>query len=221
MTKCNFSLNDYRVYLSIVTLIDKQNTQPQEEPTREYTLSAKEFSEQFNVDLKNSYRVLKNFIYKLQISAIYIKQSSSSKKTSINIFEKSTYNENKGSITLLLTGSIMEYLKQLTNYFTLYNLKEIIDLTSIYAVRLYELIQKLDTRTGMLIHTIEQWRELLGVLPEQYSTYKNLKQKVFMQALNEINTKTAYTVIMTEEKEGRKVVEVGFQFTTKKHFYKI
>lgn len=117
-----------------------------------------------------------------------------------------------GTIDIMFTGSIMEYLKQRTKNFTLYNLKEVADLTSIYAVRLYELMQQFNTTTGMLIHTIEQWREMLGVQPTQYKLYGHLKDKVFNQALGEINSKTGYKLVMTEEKEGKKVVRVRFDF---------
>lgn len=215
-----FNLNDYRVYLNAITLIggvDQQGKYLQpEELKREYILSAKEFSEQFNVDLKSSYRVLKSAVDKLMKSSIRLEQPDLFKITVINVCEKAEYNLKDGSITVLFTGSIMEYLKQRQNNFTLYNLKEVADLTSIYSVRLYELMQQWNTTTGMLIHTIEQWREILGILPDQYSTYNNLKQKVFMQALNEINAKTTYELVMTEEKTGRKVVRVRFDFNKDK-----
>jgi plasmid replication initiation protein len=137
----------------------------------------------------------------------------------INVCEKAEYNEKEGTIDILFTGSIMDHLKQRLKKdgtsaipFTLYNLKEIADLTSIYAVRLYEYMQQWNTTSGMLIATIEKWREMLGVQPEQYKLYANLKDKVFTQALEEINLKTGYNLVMTEIKEGRKVVRVQFDF---------
>lgn len=134
----------------------------------------------------------------------------------INVCERAVYNEKEGTIDIMFTGSIMEYLKQRTKNFTLYNLKEVADLTSIYAVRLYELMQQFNTTTGMLIHTVEQWREMLGVQPTQYKLYHQIKQKVFSQALEEINEKTGYQLTMTEIKEGRKVVRIRFDFTPDK-----
>ena len=56
------------------------------------------------------------------------------------------------------------------------------------------------------------WREILGISPTQYKSYADLKRKAFIQALNEINLKTSYKLIMTEEKEGRKVIRVRFDF---------
>jgi plasmid replication initiation protein len=122
------------------------------------------------------------------------------------------YNEKEVTIDILFTGSIMEYLQQRTKNFTLYNLKEVADLTSIYAVRLYELVQQFNTTTGMIIHTLEQWRDIFGLSAEQYKQYGHIKDKVFNQAMDEINLKTGYNLVMSEEKEGRKVVRVRFDF---------
>jgi plasmid replication initiation protein len=189
--------------------------QPDELP-REYRLSAIEFSNQFNIDIKNSYRILKQATDKLMNTNIKIEKPELFQTWRINVCERAVYNEKEGTIDIMFTGSIMEYLKQRTKNFTLYNLKEVADLTSIYAVRIYELIQQFNTTTGMLIHTIEQWREMLGVQPTQYKLYGHLKDKVFNHAQEEINRKTGYQLTMTEIKEGRKVVRIRFDFTPDK-----
>jgi plasmid replication initiation protein len=218
----NFNLNDYRVYLNAIALIGGVTAQGKYIQTtdlpREYRLSALEFSKQFNVAPNNAYKILKQATDKLMKTDIRIEGER--KITRINVCEKAEYNEKEGTIDILFTGSIMEHLKQKFKKdgtsaipFTLYNLKEIADLTSIYAVRLYEYMQQWNTTSGMLIATIEKWREMLGVQPEQYKLYGHLKDKVFTQALEEINLKTGYKLVMTEIKEGRKVVRVQFDFT--------
>lgn len=212
----NFNLNDYRVYLNAIALIggvtaQGKYVQPDELP-REYRLSALEFSNQFNIDVKNSYRILKQATNKLMNTNIKIEKPELFQTWQINVCERAVYNEKEGTIDIMFTGSIMEYLRQRTKNFTLYNLKEVADLTSIYAVRLYELMQQFNTTTGMLIYTVEQWREMFGVQPMQYPRYPNLKAKVFSQALEEINAKTGYLLTMSEIKDGRKVVRVRFDF---------
>ena len=207
----NFNLNDYRVYLNAIALIggvteQGKYIQPKELP-REYRLSALDFSNQFNIDIKNSYRILKQATNKLMNTNIKIEKPELFQTWQINVCERAVYNEKEGTIDIMFTGSIMEYLKQRTTNFTLYNLKEVADLTSIYAVRLYELMQQFNTTSGMLIHNVEQWREILGVQPTQYPRYPNLKAKVFNQAVEEINTKTGYLItgeMTTRHKKPRK-----------------
>lgn len=213
----DFNLNDYRVYLNAVALIGGVTEQGKyiqpRELKREYRLSALEFAEQFNIAPNHAYTILKQATKKLMQTNIRIEKPDMFTTTYINVCEMVEYNHKEGSITIEFTQRIMDYLKQRTNNFTLYNLKEVADLTSIYAVRLYELMQQFSSTTGMLIHTIEKWREMLGVQPTQYKTYDSLKRKVFTQALEEINLKTGYKLTMSEEKEGRKVVRVRFDFT--------
>lgn len=212
----NFNLNDYRVYLNAIALVggvDQQGKYLQEAGmSRFYKLTAKEFSEQFNIDRDNAYKILKLAAEKLMGTNIKIERPDMFTTTYINVCEQVEYNHREGTIDILFTNSIMEYLKQRTKNFTLYNLKEVADLTSLYAVRLYELIQQYNTTTGLIIHTIEQWRDFFGLAKGQYQLYGHLKSRVFNQALEEINSKTGYKLVMTEEKEGRKVVRVRFDF---------
>lgn len=212
----NYNLNDYRVYLNAIALIGGIDAQgkylQQSELTQEYTLRAVEFANQFNIATNHAYEILKNAADKLMKTDIKIEMPDLLETWRINVCERVKYNPNQGTITILFTKSIMEYLRQRTKNFTLYNLKEVADLTSFYAVRLYEMIQQYNTSTGMLVHTLAQWREILGIAPEQYKMYHQIKQKVFTQALEEINNKTGYHITMTEIKEGRKVARVKFDF---------
>lgn len=216
----DFNLNDYRVYLNAIALIGGVTEQGKyaqpNELRREYKLSALEFAEQFNIAPNHAYNILKQATKKLMHTNIKIEKPDMFTTTYINVCEMVEYNHKEGSITIEFTHRIMEYLKQRTNNFTLYNLKEVADLTSIYAVRLYELMQQFNTTTGMLVNTIEQWREMFGIQATQYKLYADLKRKVFTQALEEINAKTGYELTMTEIKEGRKVVRVCFDFTPDK-----
>lgn len=216
----DFNLNDYRVYLNAIALVGGVTQQGKyvqsDELSREYTLSALDFARQFNIASNNAYKILKQAVKKLMKTDITIEKPELFQTWQINVCERAVYNENDGSISILFTGSIMEYLKQRTKNFTLYNLNEITELTSLYAVRLYELVQQFNTTTGFLIHTMDQWRNVFGISQEQYKMYHQIKQKVFLQAMNEINVKTGYQLTMTEEKEGRKVVRVRFDFTPDK-----
>lgn len=220
----NFNLNDYRVYLNAIALIGGVTTQGKYIQTtdlpREYRLSALDFSKQFNMAPNNAYKILKQAVKKLMKTDITVEKPELKQTWQINVCEVAKYNEKEGTIDIMFTGSIMDYLRQKLNKdgtskvpFTLYNLKEIADLTSIYAVRLYEYMQQWNTTSGTLVATIEQWRNMLGVQQEQYPRYPNLKAKVFTQALEEINLKTGYNLVMNEIKDGRKVVRVQFDFT--------
>jgi plasmid replication initiation protein len=213
----NFNLNDYRVYLNAIALVGGVDAkgkylQP-DELKREHTLSAIDFAKQFNIPQNHAYEILKKAVDKLIKTDIKVEKPDLFTTTRINVCELAEYHHRDGSIRILFTGSILEHLKQQigkNSQFTLYNLNEIIGLSSLYAVRLYELIQQF--KGGFIIYTIEQWREVFGISIEQYKLYGHFKDKVLKQALNEINNKTGYSVTMLEEKKGRKVARVRFDY---------
>jgi plasmid replication initiation protein len=70
------------------------------------------------------------------------------------------YNESEGYISIEFSDRIMPYISQVqetTRGFVLYNLKEITNFGSIYATRLYELLQEYK-QTGWVQRSIEQLR---------------------------------------------------------------
>jgi plasmid replication initiation protein len=215
----NFNLNDYRVYLNAISLIggvdmNGKYLQP-EELKREHILHAVDFAKQFNLQPNHAYEILKNAVSKLMKTDIKVEKPDLFTTTVINVCSKVDYNHKEGSITVKFTDDILDHLKQQIgkkSQFTLYNLNEIVDLTSIYAVRLYELMQQF--KNGFVIYNLKQWREVFGISSSQYKLYGHLKNKVFNQALLEINSKTGYKVTMTEEKDGRKVLRVRFDYAS-------
>ena len=113
----NYNLNDYRVYLNAIALIGGVTPQGKyiqdSALSREYRLTAKEFSEQFNIDIKNSYRILKQATEKLMNTSIKIEKPELFQTWRINVCEVVKYNERAGTIDIMFTGSIMEYLLSL------------------------------------------------------------------------------------------------------------
>jgi plasmid replication initiation protein len=210
----NFNLNDYQVFLHLVSKIGGVDEfgkylQPHE-LQREHILTAKEFSKVFNADIHHSYRVLKKAIDKLMKTDIKVEQEDGSGFCRINICSKAEYSKNLGRITVKFTDDIMPYLTQVRKKFVLYNLKEVANFGSLYTTRLYELIQEFK-ETGWLIKSIEQLRDVFAT-GHKFKTYNNFKQKTFAHACKEINDNYDMDLRFEEEKEGRKVVAVKFFF---------
>lgn len=210
----NFTLNDYQVYLHLISKIggvDKfgKYLQP-EQLQREYVLTAKEFSEVFNVSLSNCYGILRHAVDKLRKTDIKIDRVDLNEIWWINICSMAKYNQRGGSIIISFTDHIMPYLAQVKEKFMLYNLKEIANFGSLYTTRLYELIQEFK-ETGWIRKSVEQLREIFAV-GDRFKTYNNFKQRTFAHACGEINNNYDLGITFKEIKEGRKVVAVEFFF---------
>lgn len=210
-----YNLNDYQVFLQLVSKLGKVDIngtyqQPQD-LEREHTLTAKEFSQAFGVDLDSCYRVLKRAGKKLMESSITLEEPELFRTQQINICSKVTYLHKEGSIKVKFTDDIMPYLAQVRQKFVLYNLKEVANFGSLYSTRLYELIQEFKD-TGYLIKSVAQLREVFAV-GKKFPDYYDFKRYTFAHAVNEINSQYEMNLQFEELKEGRRVVSIRFEFT--------
>ena len=211
----NYNLNDYQTFLHLISKIggvDENGKYMQvENLQRVYTLTAKEFSEQFNLELGGVYTVLKRVAKKLTETSLTLEKPDLFSTWHISLCSQTEYNHKEGSLTVKFTEEIMPYLAQVKQRFVLYNLKEIANFGSLYTTRLYELIQEFKD-TGYIVKSVEQLRTIFAV-GNQYSEYSDFKRKTFAHAVEEINSQFDMMLSFEEIKEGRKVVAVKFDFT--------
>ena len=208
-----YTLNDYQVFLYLISKIGGVDDigkylQP-EQLQREHTITAKEFSYAFNLDLTGTYKVLQKAGKKLSRTAITIEKPDLFETWEVPI-GRSIYNYKEGSLTVKFDEDLMPYLAQVKKKFVLYNLKEIANFGSLYSTRLYELIQEFKD-TGVLIKSVEQLRQAFAT-DKKYPAYKDFKVKTFAHAVKEINSQYEIDLSFREIKEGRKVVAIEFLF---------
>ena len=211
----DFNHTDYQVFLHLISKIggvdsNSKYLQP-EQLQRENTLTAKEFSEIFNIATSNSYVVLKRAVDKLMKTDIRIEKPDESGYWRINICSQAEYNKKEGCISVKFTDDIMPYLAQVKQKFVLYNLKEISNFGSLYTTRLYELIQGYK-ETGWMLKSVKQLREAFAVGEYKFKAYKDFKLRTFDHACQEINANYNMNLNFEEIKEGRKVTAVRFTF---------
>ena len=123
------------------------------------------------------------------------------------------YNEQQATVDLIFAPSIVPYITNLEQQFTSYDLEQVAELNSKYAVRLYEIMiaWKNNGKTNQI--SIKDLRDRLGLLDGEYTAIHNFKARVLDASINEINTKTTITLSYEQHKQGRKII--GFTFTIK------
>lgn len=186
----NLNLSDYQIFLQLISKIRNVdaigNPLPVEQLERTYTLTAKDYSKQFNVDIDNAYKMIKLSVKKLMNTTITIPPDLFNVEVELNICSMAKYHNNDGYIEIEFTDRIMLHLVKVKSKYLLYNLKEIANFGSLYTTRLYELIQEFKT-TGYVIKSIAELRHLFQT-STKYKEYKNFKAKCLTHAINEINT---------------------------------
>ena len=179
---------------------------------RKHTLTAKEFSEVFNTEISYSYKVIKGAVDKLMKTDIKIKEQNGYLR--INVCSSAKYEEKKGCISIRFTEEIMPFLAQVTEKFTLYNLKDVSEFKSIYSFRLYELLQDYKD-TGWFTISVKKLRESFAVNCK-FKPYNDFKKRTFGYAIEEINTIYKMDLQVEEIKEGRKVATLKFTYNKTK-----
>jgi len=210
----DFTHTDYQVYLMLLSKlggVDKNGKYLQaEELKREHTLSAKEFGQMFKMAPSNSYVALKKAVNKLLKTDITVPEEGTTSYWRINVCSQAKYVKDEGKIEVQFTDSIMPYLKQVKERFMVYNLAEISNFKSIYATRLFELLQEFK-ETGWMEKSLEQLRHAFSV-GSKYTNYGHFKSRTIVPACEEINKNYHMKVRFEEIKEGKSVVAIRFTF---------
>ena len=106
----------------------------------------------------------------------------------------------------------MPLITNLERHFTSYQLEQVKDLTSIYAIRLYELLISWKQKKKVELSLVDL-RLKLGIEPNEYKAMNNFKAKVLDLAVSQINEHTDITVKYEQVKQGRTIT--GFKFSFK------
>ena len=121
------------------------------------------------------------------------------------------YCEGEGCIELIFGSQVIPQIIDLKKLFTSYEIEQTRNLNR-YGLRLYELLIRWRA-TGKAKISLNDLRNALGVLDDEYQTMSNFKNRVLDVAVSEINANTDITTSYEQHKQGRKII--GFTFTIK------
>ena len=121
----------------------------------------------------------------------------------------------KSQITVTFAQKILPYLTQLKKNFTRYRLADTVELTSIYAIRLYEMVVCWQGQNRWS-ETVDlgEFRYMMGCVGK-YKQFGQLRQSVIEKAVEQINENTAYNVSVKYRKIKHTYKSVTFSFYKK------
>ncbi len=208
------SLNEQRLILSCIAKV--KSSKPLS-ATERFEVTAKEFSAQFGISLDKSYQTLKEVSEQLFERYVIIDNPDPSDKsikyTKTRWISAINYHSDAGKVSLIFAAFMIPYLSELQGQFTFYLLENISGMTSIYAIRLYELLMQWKT-TGTREIEID-WLKKQFEIENGYERMFDLKKYVIDPAVKDINTHSNYQVAWTQRKTGRRVTHLKFTFAEK------
>ena len=117
---------------------------------------------------------------------------------------------------LIFAPAIVPLITRLEEQFTKYELQQISNLSSAYAVRLYELLIAWRSTGHTPVIELPEFRQRIGVLEDEYTRMGNFKDRVLNLAIAQINEHTDIKVKCDQHKKGRNISGFSFTFKQKK-----
>ena len=127
------------------------------------------------------------------------------------------YIDKESAVRLIFAPAIVPLITVLEREFTKYDLEQVSQLSSAYAVRLYELLIAWRSLGKTPIIEIQEFRHKMGVLEHEYIRSDNFKKWVIVLPIKQINEHTDIIVDYKQQKAGRVIIGFSFTFTQKKH----
>lgn len=207
-----FSLQEQRLFIFLVSKLNPENP---EDIT--FRLPVVEFAKALGIDEKDAIRDLKRITKDLMKRVIEIKKQTQDggKSTAfLHIVSYAEYWHGKCYADIKISDEIAPYLFQLKERFTTYKLTQITRLSSIYAIRIYEILKKYE-KIGFRKLFIDELRKILAIKDFQYKRFNDFSKGVLEIAKKEINAKTDLEIDYKLIKNGRKFEVIEFSIHSK------
>ena len=188
-------------------------------PDLPVTITADAFVKQFpSVDKSNVYGQLKDAMNSLYNRSVTIHDTDpATKKARVRetrwISEKA-YIDGAGHVQIVFTPEVIKYMTRLETKFTSYQLEKVGNMTSAYAVRIYELLAQ-HRDIGNRTLNMAWLRETLQIAPDEYKLTTNFIRKVIEVAVDQITKHSDLTVSYKPVKTGRAITDFAFKIKVK------
>lgn len=211
------SVSEKELLLACISKIDSRPNRPDQVTKQtKFTISVDTMKELFYEDTNrdNAYRDLKKSADRLFDREVTIKLEDN-KTLRTRFVSGVVFDPDEAQITVTFAEDILPYLTELSVNFTKYRLHEVAELSSVHAIRLYELIVMWTNQYQYSKELdLNEFKEIMGV-QSKYKQFGQLRQFVIDKAIEEINEKTNYKVSVSYKKVKRSYVSLKLKFHKK------
>ena len=181
----------------------------------EYSFKIKDLANTLNIDSSNIYRDIQNMCITMMQMLLLTGTDNPKEKWEIkHIFEKCQYNPETGIVNIQLHDNMTDLFLYLKGNYTEIPIVSILLLKSKHAIRLYELIcskmmhnfpySNISTEIQISLNEI---RDVTGTTKNKtYNSIGNLKNRILLPSLEEIEKAADWKIICSNIKQGRRIV---------------
>ena len=182
-------------------------------------IHASDYSKHFNVSTDAAYKALKdavNNLFNRQFS--YVAEYKKTGKTGVvrsRWVSRVFYVDSLAILEITFAPDVVPLITRLEEHFTSYQLKQVSQLTSKYAIRLYEMLIAWREVGKTPQIDLAEFRHKIGVEDNEYTAMNNFKSRVLEPAIKQINEHTDITATYEQHKRGRLISGFSFKFKPK------
>jgi plasmid replication initiation protein len=179
---------------------------------------ASQYTKQFNVEKHTAYEALKSAVAELFKREFSYTQPYKNTQEQVRSrwVSRIAYVDDQAIVKITFAPDVIPLITELETRFTQYELEQVSELSSAYAIRLYELLIAWRSTGKTPTFELAEFRKRLGVGDGEYTRADNFKRRVLDLAITQINEHTDITVSYKQHKKGRVITGFSFSFTFKK-----
>lgn len=113
-------------------------------------------------------------------------------------------------IKLRFHSDLKPFLLELKQRYLVYDIRNILSLTSIYSIRLFELLKQYQ-KIGKRRFLIDELKLALSIEPDEYTLYGHFKNRIIKKAQQDLLEHTDIYFDFEEETEKKKVIAITFK----------
>ena len=181
-------------------------------------IHAKDYASRFDISNDGAYKALKNAVLNLFDRQFSFKEED--KKGNVGTVKsrwvsRIKYIDDSATLEITFAPDVVPLITRLEQHFTSYQLKQVSQLTSKYAIRLYELLIAWREVGKTPKIELEDFRSKIGVEDTEYTAMNDFKKRVLEPAIKQINKYTDITATYEQHKKGRLISAFSFSFKQK------
>ncbi len=220
----SYNLDVVEQRLILLAIVEARETGKGINANDALTIHASSYIQQFNVERQTAYQALKDAskdLFARQFS--YQELSAKGNPTTITSrwVSQIGYTDEEASVQLIFSPAVVPLITRLEQHFTSYELKQVRQLSSRYAIRLYELLIAWRSTGKTPIFELTEFRNQLGIADDEYKRMELFKRRVLEVAISQVNDFTDIVVKYEQHKKGRTISGFSFDFKQKQERKKI
>ena len=186
------------------------------QPDNKIQITRKEIMQEIGIDLKNlNPKHREAIIEELMTKIITIRDKDNPNNNWVKMQLLMLTKYEDGLLTTSIYPELFPYFKEAQErLFTRFNIQNIKPLTSIHAIRMYELAKQFDD-TGWREISLEEFRRMMKI-EDKYKQVKDLKKRVLEPAKRQINERTDINIDYELIKQGRRYTKIRLKISKNK-----